>query len=218
MKIDKLLNYASAAVLATSAGSVSATVEIITGSATGAAFSSYFSTLAEAEAYDSGSSILAYSTYNVSGTFDTETLQLDLAFSDVLDVTAPEARAEYHGFIHMDFTQALPYTETQTSCTPVNGPNVCAAQPLQSRTFENYELIHRINSSLQFQVDDSDGGLTTWLEFVLRVREGDVIDGQVPYYEGFLAIPAPSVPVPGAAWLFGSALLGMACFARRRNA
>jgi len=81
-----------------------------------------------------------------------------------------------------------------------------------------------INTSFATMVcatDCSDGD-TYVLDYAAQVPKGDTSNfGSVPYFlhlEGTITGTLPAaVPVPAAVWLFGSGLLGLAGFAKRRK-
>lgn len=116
-----------------------------------------------------------------------------------------------------------------TNCTDNAGGNGCSgfSPALQGPTYNTLGGFGATNTQFQTPVAFTpvDGGVYTWtLQFyavqpIPGATDGSTTTVYVPVpLQVTLHSQTPAVPVPAAAWLFGSGLLGLAGTARRRRA
>jgi len=108
-----------------------------------------------------------------------------------------------------------------TSCFDTSGPNQGACggfvPAFQGRLY-NGTAPNESTAPAYAAFTPVDGGIYNW---ALRTASQEVVDGDpviVYKYTNFTTTLTSAVPVPAAAWLFGSGLLGLAGTARRRFA
>jgi hypothetical protein len=113
------------------------------------------------------------------------------------------------------------------SCTDTIGGGVCTGLVgnFKGTLYNNMTYAGGANNTTgtatPFSVGPT-GGSWTW-SFLVQTSQttdpdtGDVSTFYAPYALHVTASSAPAVPVPAAAWLFGSGLLGLAGAARRRR-
>jgi hypothetical protein len=105
-------------------------------------------------------------------------------------------------------------TQTQTSASCANGQTsilgkVCTSFAAASKNWEGLTFLFTFNNSTKYSFTGSLTGTDT---------SGTSISRNTTTINWTIAgIDPPAVPVPAAAWLFGSGLLGLAGAARRRS-
>lgn len=130
-----------------------------------------------------------------------------LIYGSVQGVATLDASTIVNGSLSGSSFSVTSGTQTVTACTEgVNGGLICGGAPVGDElpfAFDQNPLVFdlsAVGAITELTTNAADPGNASTYSFTVT------------------SIVAPEVPVPAAAWLFGSALLGLAGVGRRRKA